>query len=72
MQHAAGGLVGLVIAMLMETVLLIIRTSDYSKPGKGRKNTQRARPAWKAAQAADQAEHPSSEKGSAPEAKKDR
>ena len=27
MQHLVGGLVGLILAMLMETVLLIIRTS---------------------------------------------
>lgn len=37
-QKAAGGLLGLVLAMLMESVLLIIRTSDRGrKAGMSRK-----------------------------------
>ncbi len=42
MQKAAGGLAGLVGAMLMETVLLIIRSSEYTKtkPGEKRRPVQ--------------------------------
>lgn len=44
-QHAAGGLAGLVFAMLMEAVLLIIRTTvPYELPPKRRKVAP-ARPA---------------------------
>jgi hypothetical protein len=35
LQHAAGGIVGMVIGMLVETLLFIIRTSNYDgKKGK--------------------------------------
>ena len=40
-QHAAGGLAGLVFAMLMEAVLLIIRTTvPYELPPKRRRTAQ--------------------------------
>ena len=38
LQKTAGGLIGLVIAMLLESVLLIIRTSEY---GKGKKKKRK-------------------------------
>jgi hypothetical protein len=35
LQHAAGGIAGMVIGMLVETLLFIIRTSNYDvKKGK--------------------------------------
>ena len=44
MQRAAGGLIGLVIAMLVESVLLIIRTSEYSKDKKVKGKASRSQP----------------------------
>ena len=42
LQKAAGGLIGLVIAMLVESVLLIIRTSEYSKDKKPKGKNSRS------------------------------
>ena len=44
LQHAAGGILGMVIGMLVETLLFIIRTSDLdSKKGKTKKTRHGSR-----------------------------
>ena len=44
LQHVAGGVLGMVIGMLVETLLFIIRTSDFdSKKGKAKKTRHGSR-----------------------------
>lgn len=72
-QRAAGGLIGLVVAMLLETVLLIIRTSDYSKPSKSPKRGKTKHAAEKPAPSTSTQEAAQSSKGdSSTEPKKEK